>query len=282
MLNTLSIDFESWVHHHDDTLGIPYVASTPESGRRRDNGYIPRVTRELISALKRYDQHITFFVVSDLYDWYPECIEEIAAAGHEIAWHTQTHRRLGSAQDLLDELKLSENFRARFRPEGFRAPFVYLPPGLHEILASHGFTYSSSSYDIDESQAFGGVREFPISSLKVRAGTMPFPKHLSFRLLSRRIPFGSGLMLPLLGSSIVPLIKFWNRRGMSAHLFVHPWQLYRPAAVTGTAFRLKALRAAPLGFPYQVNISALFEKLLAGLRFETFSELLRNETAGTK
>lgn len=45
----------------------------------------------ILQTLQKHQLHITFFVVGDWVDKFPEAVKKIAQAGHEIANHSDTH-----------------------------------------------------------------------------------------------------------------------------------------------------------------------------------------------
>ena len=45
----------------------------------------------ILETLKNNDVHITFFMVGDWVDKYPEAVKKIYEAGHEIGSHSNTH-----------------------------------------------------------------------------------------------------------------------------------------------------------------------------------------------
>lgn len=65
----------------------------------------------ILETLKNNDVHITFFMVGDWVDKYPEAVKKIYEAGHEIGSHSNTHPHVNklSAEKNLEEIKLSVN-----------------------------------------------------------------------------------------------------------------------------------------------------------------------------
>ena len=270
MDNILSIDFESWVHFYRDALREEGFARDGDLVAH-DAGYVPYAAGELLALLACGGQRATFFVVGELYDSFPQVIESIAAAGHEIGYHTHTHRILANARELDAELGLSRAFLERFRPAGFRAPYIHLPAGSWEVLERHGFRYSSSTYRTTGPSEEGGVREIPVSCVALRKSPdRPLPNHMTLGLLTRQIPFGSGLFLALLGRGTSRFITRENAGGRAAVLFAHPWQLYQPPILRSYAFRARVLARNPLCFPYTRCILAPMRALLARHRFTSF------------
>lgn len=65
----------------------------------------------ILETLKNNEVHITFFMVGEWVDKYPEAVKKIAEAGHEIGTHSNTHPHVNklSAEKNLEEIKLSVN-----------------------------------------------------------------------------------------------------------------------------------------------------------------------------
>lgn len=65
----------------------------------------------ILETLKNNNVHITFFMVGDWVDKYPEAVKKINEAGHEIGSHSNTHPHVNklSAEKNLEEIKLSVN-----------------------------------------------------------------------------------------------------------------------------------------------------------------------------
>ncbi len=63
----------------------------------------------ILETLKNNNVHITFFMVGDWVDKYPEAVKKINEAGHEIGSHSNTHPHVNklSAEKNLEEINLS-------------------------------------------------------------------------------------------------------------------------------------------------------------------------------
>lgn len=222
----LSIDLESFVHRTSyRQLGYMLDGSFR---KRLDNRYIRSATVRILHLLGRWHRKVTFFVVSEIFDWYPDVIKRIAEEGHEVAYHTHTHARIRRCQDLLTELRLSERFMREFEPVGFRAPELSLDARLLRVLADHGFEYDSSSFgSLDASVMASGVWEVPVSTLRLlkSSSRITLPGDMTRALLSMELPLGSGFFMSALGPAarfIPHLLALQNKVPV---LFVHPWQI---------------------------------------------------------
>jgi peptidoglycan/xylan/chitin deacetylase (PgdA/CDA1 family) len=271
--NILSIDLESWIHFYEDALKTQRFTQDSSDRKNIDNNYIPRATTHILDLLERFNQKATFFILGELYDWYPDIIASIEARGHEIGYHTHTHRILHNKEILEEELKESGAFLQRFKPTGFRAPQIIITRDSMACLKEHGFKYSSSTYAEYRITNIDGIDEIPVSSfcyrVKSRNGQqLPIP--LTPGMLSREIPFGSGLFISLLGSNTSYFIESLNKNDKPAILVIHPWQFCLHEQITGIQFKLKVLRRNPLCLPYTRNIQKSMEVLLTRHSFVSF------------
>lgn len=275
MNNILSIDLESWIHFYLDALKKNNLLSSSEK-KIMDGGHICEATEKILDLLDKYQSRATFFVVSEIYDWYPNLIEEIRKRGHEIGYHTYDHAVLSSRKILDEQLKKSKLFIENFHPIGFRAPRIFITEDSLTFLKEHGFVYSSSTYDEREKRLIAGMEEIAVSTVAfrhVRAGfNNKLPQHLTFRLITQKIPFGSGLFISLFGHKISYFINSFNRKGAPVVLFFHPWQLFKHKNIKGINFTLKLLRNNPLCLPYLRNLLPTFNKLLKTYKFISFKE----------
>ncbi len=65
----------------------------------------------ILETLENNDVHITFFMVGEWVDKYPEAVKKIYEAGHEIGSHSNTHPHVNnlSVEKNLEEINLSVN-----------------------------------------------------------------------------------------------------------------------------------------------------------------------------
>lgn len=82
----------------------------------------------ILETLKNNDVHITFFMVGDWVDKYPEAVKKIYEAGHEIGSHSNTHPHVNnlSSEKNLEEINLSVNKIQKitgYKTNLYRAPY---------------------------------------------------------------------------------------------------------------------------------------------------------------
>ncbi len=276
MKNVLSIDIESWVHCFRDCLKIESFAVSSAERKELDRGYVPEATNRILELLDEHGQTATFFVPGEIYEWYPLVLEEIARRGHEVGYHTHHHTLLSEPGILERELAKSRPFLEKLRPIGFRAPMIHIHQGDMDVLEKWSFRYSSSTYDRREVIPSNGIDEIPVSTVAFPGRGGPsdeLPRNLTFGMLSRELPFGGALILPVLGSLASRFIEARNRKGVSASLYFHPWQLFRTPEIESLGYRLRLLLRNPLCLPYAKSALGVFRHLLRTHEFTSFREL---------
>jgi peptidoglycan/xylan/chitin deacetylase (PgdA/CDA1 family) len=116
--------------------------------------YGPRVgVPRIVELLTRHDLRATFFVPGVTASRWPDTVRLIADAGHEVACHGHTHRRLVrmTPDDQREDLELAiEALDAvGVDPSGYRAPYWQLTEETLELLPRAGIAYDSSLMDDD-------------------------------------------------------------------------------------------------------------------------------------
>jgi len=109
-----------------------------------DDGPDPEHTPRILEALARFDARATFFLIGEQAARYPELVAQIAAAGHTLGNHTQTHVVCSGLSDAeLDaELAAADASLAPFyhgsRLPALRPPFGSIRPAQALRLARAG------------------------------------------------------------------------------------------------------------------------------------------------
>lgn len=146
LLNAMSVDIEDWFQ-----VGAFETVIDRSDWDRLDH----RVERNSDAVLALFaDAGIkaTFFTLGWVAERYPQLMQRIANAGHEIASHGYDHARVFSmtADEFRADLERSHKLLqdASGQPvTGYRAPSFSIDqrtPWAHEILAEEGYRYSSS------------------------------------------------------------------------------------------------------------------------------------------
>lgn len=109
---------------------------------------VPRI----LGALEKADVRASFFIPAWTAARYPDTVRAIAAAGHEIGCHGDEHERVSELEPGQEEAILTKSLEtltplAGRRPVGWRAPAWQLSPSSLDLVAKHGFEYSSNLMD---------------------------------------------------------------------------------------------------------------------------------------
>lgn len=108
--------------YHGAVTGSKLVALT------FDDGPNPLYTQSILSELKKYDAHSTFFLVGKMARLYPDLVLQILADGHELGNHSYTHPNLTK---LTSDQIIAEVLRNRSVLKDITGKQTYLfrPPG---------------------------------------------------------------------------------------------------------------------------------------------------------
>lgn len=267
MDHNLVIDLESWTYPDIE----PFKKMKTDERKKLDAGYIVDSTLQILDILDDYNIKTTFFIITELYDWYPDLIDDIYNSGHEVAHHTHKHNLINNGQSLKKEFESSEEFIKKFKPEGFQAPQIIFPRDGYKILREFGFKYSSSIYYPDSTVFnFNGIKEIPIKSIKFRRGAQQlwFPRSMNRKLIKNEIPIGSSYFMALLGDKLYNEIL--KRINCSWSLFIHNWQIVKPekAIFPNRQF----LFTHPYYLPYTWDIRNTFESILKNYKIKPMNE----------
>lgn len=108
-----------------------------------DDGPNPAITPQLLDLLAKYNASATFFLVGKYVGATPALVKEIAARGHLIGNHTETHPHLVfcGRQETHKELQACSQAIAQVlheEPRWFRPPFGLRSPWTVEIARQLG------------------------------------------------------------------------------------------------------------------------------------------------
>jgi peptidoglycan/xylan/chitin deacetylase (PgdA/CDA1 family) len=112
---------------------------------------VTRALPRILTALEETGLHATFFVEGRNTELYPETLAELAAAGHEVAYHGWCHEPWAGLDPAEEAELLARGVQGLdalgLRPLGFRPPGGELNPASTALLREHGFAYSSPAGD---------------------------------------------------------------------------------------------------------------------------------------
>lgn len=133
--------------------------------------YGPKVgLPRILAMLARRGLPATFFFPGLTAERWPGTVEQVLAAGHEVALHGYTHRTPTglSPSDQHEELQrgMAALERCGARPAGYRAPLWSTTAVTLEALVTFGLRYDSSLFDDDRPYLLatptGRLAELPV------------------------------------------------------------------------------------------------------------------------
>jgi polysaccharide deacetylase family protein (PEP-CTERM system associated) len=214
VLNAVTVDVEEWF----DTV----LFKTQPPGAASN---LPANVNEILRLLGKHAARATFFILGSVARSHPETVRRIAAAGHEVASHGDTHAAVFrmNKSEFKKSLEISRDTLAALTgksPAGYRAPTFSIGPDAEERLAAikdAGYTYDSSLYPLP----FSGRRREPHER---PCGLIEFPPSV-FSCCGLKIPFFGGSFLRLLPESLaVSRLAALNAGGLPGMLYFHSWE----------------------------------------------------------
>jgi peptidoglycan/xylan/chitin deacetylase (PgdA/CDA1 family) len=108
---------------------------------------VTEVLPRLLDLLAGHGVRATFFVEGLNAEMYPQALQRIASAGHEVAVHAYRHEEWAALQADAEAALLARATEAMraigIDPRGFRPPGGGLTERTLMLLAEHGYTYVS-------------------------------------------------------------------------------------------------------------------------------------------
>ena len=109
-------------------------------------------TQQLIDILGKYNVKVTFFVVGEWVDKYPESVKALHDAGHEIMNHSADHAHFNSlsTDEIIADLNTCNDKIegvTGVRPTLFRCPYGEYDD--HVIAATHSIGMEPIQWDVD-------------------------------------------------------------------------------------------------------------------------------------
>ena len=130
----------------------------------------------LLDLLAEKQVHATFFTLGTVARRYPDVMKRIAAEGHEIGCHGDTHKRFGNMTEAEARQELesaTDTLRQFGEVTSFRAPNLDFPDAFLPILAELGFTLDSSQAAYKPHKGHPRRPSRTKGLLRVPASTMP-------------------------------------------------------------------------------------------------------------
>lgn len=120
-----------------DVITPPLDPSIKRVALTFDDGPDPKVTRQILETLKKYDAKATFFMLGSRVEYYPDIAIEVKEAGHELGNHTWTHSDLtkADAKKISNEINktssIIENVTGQ-KVTAFRPPYGAVNKTVHK------------------------------------------------------------------------------------------------------------------------------------------------------
>jgi len=210
MKHFLTIDVEDWYRGTD----------MPGNGSGHD---LRPAMENILQVLEECKTSATFFILADDAPVLKDIIRKCAKAGHGVACHGMTHRRVDETPPAefragLKKAKAVIEDITGMRCHGFRAPYFSVNQNLKwffEILAEEGFSYDSS-LRIDAGLIGKSISQIP--------GIIEVPVPL-VRLGFYRLGILGGLSLRILPGFAIPmLMRYCERIQQPACIYLHPYE----------------------------------------------------------
>jgi polysaccharide deacetylase family protein (PEP-CTERM system associated) len=195
---------------------------------------VERSVHTLLDLLARYETYGTFFTLGWIADRHPHLVKAIAGAGHEIASHGWSHRRVPSMgrKKLRDELRDSKAILEEVSGQevsGFRAPSFSIVPGTEwafDVLLEEGYRYDSSLFPIRRlGYGYPGAAPVPHTIARDDGTLIELPMATTV-VAGLRVPAAGGAYLRLLPFGLTRrALEEHRRNGQSTVFYIHPWEV---------------------------------------------------------
>ncbi len=197
---------------------------------REVSSRVVRNTSKLLDILSEHKVTGTFFVQGMVAEKFPQLIHAITKAGHELACHSYTHRRIYDLTEaqFRDELHRSVGILEDISGEkviGFRAPTFSVRDDYLDwycdALKSEGIVYDSSIMIATVRSCYGFTDDGILQRIRDR-GLDTYP-------MSVGKLFGKNL--PVMGGGYFRLYPYWFNRWLAKDLnqdtsvfYMHPYE----------------------------------------------------------
>lgn len=188
----------------------------------------------LLDLFATHGAHCTFFTLGWIAERHPAMIRRMVEAGHELASHGYSHRRV--TDETPDEFRADVRRTKAILEDtggvpvvGFRAAsfsFDSRTQWAHEILAEEGYGYSSSVYPVRHDHY--GVPDAPRFAYRP-CGTRGVPEipMTTVRLFDRNLPCSGGGYFRLLPYALFrwAIHRVNAQDAQPAIFYLHPWEI---------------------------------------------------------
>ncbi len=192
-------------------------------------------TMRLLEMFADRDLRATFFVLGWVAERFPELVQTIRAAGHEVGSHSQMHRLVYdmSPEEFRADVRRSRDVLQQALGERvriYRAPsFSIIRKSLWalEVLVEEGFEIDSSIFPVRHDRYGIPDAEPTIHQIATPSGPIWEVPGTVVRRFGSNLPVSGGGYLRLLP---LALTKHWlrqinEREGRPFMFYVHPWEI---------------------------------------------------------
>jgi polysaccharide deacetylase family protein (PEP-CTERM system associated) len=228
--DALSVDVEDYYQVEAFADRVPLSSWSDFPSRVRAN------TNRVLEMFEEYRCRATFFILGWVAEREPDLVREIARAGHEVACHSYSHRRVSSLtpeefrRDLRRARATIED-AAGVRILGYRAPTFSIGRNNSwalEILSEEGFLYDSSIFPIrHDLYGFPGSPRFPYRLQFRPMRTLVEIPMTTVRMGGMTWPAGGGGYLRLLPMEYTrwAVRQIHEKERQPVVIYFHPWEL---------------------------------------------------------
>ncbi len=196
---------------------------------------IEKNTKTILDLLAEFGATATFFVLGWVAEHFPALVQDIHAAGHEIACHGYNHRLIYNLtpeqfrEDVRRAKDILENITGT-TVKGYRAASYSVVKSTLwalAILVEEGFQYDSSIYPIHHDRyGFPAAERFPHIVKTHKGDIMEFPPS-TYQIWGQNIPVAGGGYLRLFPLQLTRAIvkRINEKEKQAAMIYVHPWEI---------------------------------------------------------
>ncbi len=121
-----------------------------------DDGPSKTFTPQVLTVLRKYNVHATFFMCGEQISYYPELVKQVSVDGNEIANHSWSHPNLYKnkamrgapmASEVQKTNKLIEKL-VMIKPAYFRAPYNYAGKETIKAVNDLGLVYVGWTFSV--------------------------------------------------------------------------------------------------------------------------------------
>ncbi|RLI19257.1 xylanase, partial [Candidatus Bathyarchaeota archaeon] len=191
----------------------------------------------VLELLKKHNVTVTFFIVGEIAEKFPEVVDMLMDEGHEVAFHGWSHIPLWELNPEAFRQEVIKFKRLHSNCIGFRAPSFSLNNNTKwalEVLKEQNFRYDSSVFPAWTPLygVYGAPQRPYMPSLSdvskeghANYGIIEFPLSV-YGFLGFKLPIAGGFWLRFLNVRVIKKgIRKMNENDVPAVFYVHNWEL---------------------------------------------------------